>query len=59
MILSSFDFQRTVDFGLYFCNKIDTFEETHFFILSRLGFIFDGFCARSLELPALRGWVGS
>ena len=39
MILSSFGFQRNLDFVLYFCNGIAIFEETNFSILSCLGFI--------------------
>ena len=45
MILSSFGFRRKVDFVLYVCSEIDIFEETHFSILSCLGFIFKGFCS--------------
>ena len=46
MILSSFVFQRKVDFSLYFAMRLTLFEETHFSILSRPGFNFKGFCSR-------------
>ena len=59
MILSSFIFEENLTLYCIFAMRLTLFEETHFFILSRLGFIFDGFCACSLELPALRGWGGS
>ena len=59
MILSSFVFQRKIDFVLYFCSHVVIFEENIFSILGCLGFILDGFCSRFLELLALRGWVGS
>ena len=43
MIISSFGFQRKVDFSLYFFDDIVfVFEETHFSILSCLGFNFKG-----------------
>ena len=45
MILSSFDFQRKVDFVLHVCNEIDIFEETNFSMFSCLGFMFQGFCS--------------
>ena len=48
MILSSLGFQRNLDFVLYFCNESAIFEEAHFSMLSRLGFIFDGFCSALL-----------
>ena len=70
MIPSSFGFRRAVDFGLCFCNDVIFFEETHFPILRLrdwFWFVFVSydvwqsacflFLLRSLELPALRGWV--
>ena len=46
MILSSFGFQRKLTFHCIFAMRLTFFEETHFSILSHLGFNFKGFCSR-------------
>ncbi len=45
MILSSFGFRGKVDFVLYFAMRLTFFEETNFFSLSSLGFIFEDSCS--------------